>query len=102
MKMIYSILILVTVILLFFWVVKQHKKAEREYYVNNNVSEVMKKFQNMKATPKEKDVLCTLAANSGKITKTECLDLLEKHGNVQGAMRIFAKVGDVKELLKLF
>ena len=40
--------------------------------------------------------------NSGKITKTECLDLLEKHGNVQGAMRIFAKVGDVKELLKLF
>jgi hypothetical protein len=102
MKMIYSILILVAVVLLFFWVVKQHKKAEREYYVNNNVSEVMKKFQNMKATPKEKDTLCALAAGSGKITKKECLDLLEKYGNAEGAIRIFAKAVNVTDILKLF
>ena len=55
----------------------------------------MKKFQNMKATPEEKDALCTLAANSGNITKEECLDLLEKHGNVKGAMHIFAKISGV-------
>lgn len=102
MEIIYSILILVAVVLLFFWVVRQHKKAEREYYVNNNVSEVMKKFQNMKVTLKERDALCALAAGSGKITKKECLDLLEKHGNAEGAIRIFAKAGNVTDILKLF
>lgn len=101
MNTIYSIIIVTIVVFVFFWLVKTHKKKEIEYFTSNKIGETIKKFQNMNPTDSERDAFCeVVVAKTQNITKEECMELLEKHGDVKGALAVFAKAGNLDMLSK--